>query len=69
MTKHGNSKIQLGISLSRHRDKTGLVKLGLDHVSGAFILWGIGILIAIIIFIIESVHYHCKRKSKMIRYH
>lgn len=56
-------KIQLGISVSREREKTGPISLSLDHVSGAFILWGIGIFSATFVFALESTWNLLKRRK------
>lgn len=64
VAKHGNSKIQLGISLSRHGDKTGIISLGLDHVSGAFSLLGIGMIIGAIAFTGEMLYHRFKQHKK-----
>lgn len=53
MAKHDNSKIQLGISISRDRGRAGPISLTLDHVSGAFILLAIGCACAMTVFILE----------------
>lgn len=64
VAKHSNSKIQLGISLSKHSDKADYVNLALDHVSGAFLIWGIGLTLAIIVFMIEIICYRYKELKR-----
>lgn len=64
VANHANSKIQLGISISRHREKTGLISLSLDHVSGAFLLLGMGLFTATCIFILEFIYYRCSNRKK-----
>lgn len=61
--KHDNSKIQLGIAISRQKESTELVSLGLGHLSGIFILWIIGIALAIVAFIIEWICYYRKKRN------
>lgn len=51
--RYNNNKIQLGISVSRHRDNQGPVRLQPSHIVGALIIWGIGIGFSVIAFIFE----------------
>lgn len=48
LARHTDMKIQLGISISRDRPKAEPVRLKLDHVSGAFILFTLGCICATI---------------------
>ncbi|KAL7044659.1 hypothetical protein ACKWTF_002017 [Chironomus riparius] len=59
--KNTNNKIQLAVERSRHRDAPGPTKLTPLHLSGAFILLGVGLIISAIIFVAEIVH---KRRNK-----
>lgn len=67
VAQHGNSKIQLGISISRDRDNIGPVSLTLDQVSGAFILLAIGCICAISAFVLELMWHQYKKKQNIHR--
>lgn len=60
---HDDSKIQLGIAISRHRENQGPVTLKTHHLIGVFIIWALGMTISITVFCIEQVVY--KLKSRM----
>lgn len=62
MNKYDNGKIQLGITISRHRENTP-VQLKLGNVSGAFILWAMGLSLAAIFFIAEHIRYAISKKK------
>nr|QGW45449.1 ionotropic receptor 41a [Bradysia odoriphaga] len=66
--RHSNAKVQLGISISSDREKPEPVNLSLDHVSGAFAIFGIGCTCAVVAFIIESIYYR-NRKRKIFAKH
>lgn len=56
--------IPLGISISRDREKSGPIRLSLDHVSGAFTLLLIGLVISTMVFILEFVWFQFKKCKK-----
>lgn len=68
VAKHSNSKIQLGISISRHNDISGLVSLSFDIVSGAFFLWGFGLILSAFMLIIELFYHRYKESRKMSKF-
>jgi len=52
------------VERSRHRDAPGPTNLTPLHLSGAFILLGVGLIISILIFGAEIIHKH--RNSKRV---
>lgn len=52
---HDDSKIQLGIAISRHRENQGPVRLNTNHLSGVFIIWAFGITMSSMVFLVEQV--------------
>ncbi|XP_070496610.1 probable glutamate receptor [Chironomus tepperi] len=64
--KNTNNKIQLAVERSRHRDAPGPTNLTPLHLSGAFILLGVGLIISTISFLAEIIHKH-KNKNKILR--
>lgn len=64
--RYSDNKIQLGISLSRHRDQQGPIRLTPAHISGALILWGIGIGLSTVIFLIEFMIARKSKRTKVI---
>ncbi|KAG4072849.1 hypothetical protein HA402_002592 [Bradysia odoriphaga] len=66
--RHSNAKVQLGISISSDREKPEPVNLSLDHVSGAFAIFGIGCTCAVVAFIIESIYYRNRKPIDVSKY-
>lgn len=51
--RHLNNKVQLGVAQSRHHDNIGPIPLAPSHILGLFAVWGFGLILATIVFIIE----------------
>lgn len=64
---HDDSKMQLGISISRHRENQGPISLKTNHLVGVFIIWAFGVLISILAFVAEHVIHklQCRVKNRV----
>lgn len=61
--KEMNNKVQLSVAASRSKsnDKTGPVRLEINHLLGVFGLWWIGIGFSFVVFILELLWFYCSR--------
>lgn len=53
VVRNSNNKIQKAVEHSRHRENVGPIKLTPSHITGPFILLGIGVLISTLAFFAE----------------
>ncbi|XP_037029071.1 uncharacterized protein LOC119069082 isoform X3 [Bradysia coprophila] len=60
--KYQNWKVQLAIATSRRKDKPMPISLQIDHMSGVFIIWGIGCGISTAVFVSEIFFVRFYRK-------
>nr|QIJ45772.1 ionotropic receptor [Glyphodes pyloalis] len=60
--KYLNYEVQLAVRLSRSQKDINTMALGLRHVEGVFILYIIGVVLSVIIFIVETT-YNRKRNT------
>lgn len=54
ISMHDNSKIQLGISISRHRENQGPISMKPKHLIGVFIIWAFGMSVSLAVFLVEQ---------------
>lgn len=55
MDMNAQKAAKMTLRASNPGGSDAIVKLNLDHVVGAFAIWGVGILISIIVFIFELI--------------
>lgn len=63
--KYSNSKLQLSIARSRHIDYSGPASLDVEHMVGIFFVWGVGICISLLGFVVELIIARCCKKGKV----
>lgn len=60
--RNSNNKIQAEVSRSRHKDSIGPTRLTLYHLTGSYLLFGVGLLISSIVFLAELM-YNCYQRK------
>lgn len=53
VVRNSNNKIQKAVENSRHRENMGPIKLTPSHITGPFILLGIGVIASTVVFLAE----------------
>lgn len=58
--KYSDNKVQLAVSTSRNRHHGGPTALSPTRLVGAFLIWGAGIVLSTLVFLLEN----CRRPPK-----